>query len=201
MGEKNFKFPQFFSYLLIALSVIMFVGMFFSVKLVGGAYFIAILLSVVFAILDKKYGRFLSNYKVTFFLFDLTNLIAVVAVIYYESARQGIMLKTFLALLVFIEVLMMIIDFFLIKNHNLTKNSSFIVNVVKIASMVCILTYFYKVSILFFAIDALVFEVASLILKIYVNRHEKNEEATMLQAEMKVEDIIQSNREDDGDVE
>lgn len=200
MGEKNFRFPQFFNYLLVTLSVIIFAGMFFSVKIVGGVYFIAILLSVVFAILDKKYGKFLSNYKVTFFLFDLINLISVIAILYYEYSRHEMILNVFLILLIVIEVLMMIIDFFLIKNKNLSKNESFIVNVVKIASMICILTYFYKVSILFFAIDALFFEVASLILKIYVNKVEKNEEINE-PVEPKVEDIIQSAGKDEGDVE
>ncbi|MBR2390968.1 MAG: hypothetical protein IKB06_00560 [Clostridia bacterium] len=200
MGEKNFRFPQFFNYLLVTLSVIIFAGMFFSVKIVGGVYFIAILLSVVFAILDKKYGKFLSNYKVTFFLFDLINLISVIAILYYEYSRHEMILNVFLILLIVIEVLMMIIDFFLIKNKNLSKNESFIVNVVKIASMICILTYFYKVSILFFAIDALFFEVASLVLKIYVNKAEKNEEINE-PVEPKVEDIIQSAGKDEGDVE
>lgn len=200
MGEKNFRFPQFFNYLLVTLSVIIFAGMFFSVKIVGGVYFIAILLSVVFAILDKKYGKFLSNYKVTFFLFDLINLISVIAILYYEYSRHEMILNVFLILLIVIEVLMMIIDFFLIKNKNLSKNESFIVNVVKIASMICILTYFYKVSILFFAIDALFFEVASLVLKIYVNKAEKNEEINE-PVEQKVEDIIQSAGKDEGDVE
>ena len=200
MGEKNFRFPQFFNYLLVTLSVIIFAGMFFSVKIVGGVYFIAILLSVVFAILDKKYGKFLSNYKVTFFLFDLINLISVIAILYYEYSRHEMILNVFLILLIVIEVLMMIIDFFLIKNKNLSKNESFIVNVVKIASMICILTYFYKVSILFFAIDALFFEVASLILKIYVYKVEKNEEINE-PVEPKVEDIIQSAGKDEGDVE
>lgn len=200
MGEKNFRFPQFFNYLLVTLSVIIFAGMFFSVKIVGGVYFIAILLSVVFAILDKKYGKFLSNYKVTFFLFDLINLISVIAILYYEYSRHEMILNVFLILLIVIEVLMMIIDFFLIKNKNLSKNESFIVNVVKIASMICILTYFYKVSILFFAIDALFFEVASLVLKIYVNKVEKNEEINE-PVEPKVEDIIQSAGKDEGDVE
>ena len=200
MGEKNFRFPQFFNYLLVTLSVIIFAGMFFSVKIVGGVYFIAILLSVVFAILDKKYGKFLSNYKVTFFLFDLINLISVIAILYYEYSRHEMILNVFLILLIVIEVLMMIIDFFLIKNKNLSKNESFIVNVVKIASMICILTYFYKVSILFFAIDALFLEVASLILKIYVYKVEKNEEINE-PVEPKVEDIIQSAGKDEGDVE
>ena len=200
MGEKNFRFPQFFNYLLVTLSVIIFAGMFFSVKIVGGVYFIAILLSVVFAILDKKYGKFLSNYKVTFFLFDLINLISVIAILYYEYSRHEMILNVFLILLIVIEVLMMIIDFFLIKNKNLSKNESFIVNVVKIASMICILTYFYKVSILFFAIDALFFEVASLVLKIYVNKAEKNEEINE-PVEPKVEDIIQSAGKDEGYVE
>ena len=136
----------------------------------------------------------------TFFLFDLINLISVIAILYYEYSRHEMILNVFLILLIVIEVLMMIIDFFLIKNKNLSKNESFIVNVVKIASMICILTYFYKVSILFFAIDALFFEVASLVLKIYVNKAEKNEEINE-PVEPKVEDIIQSAGKDEGDVE
>ena len=64
------KFPRFFVYILLILAAIMFIGMFFSVNFVGITYFIALLVCIVLLLLDRRYGTILTNYKLTFFLFD-----------------------------------------------------------------------------------------------------------------------------------
>ena len=77
MFEKNSKIPKFFVYMMGAISILIFVGMFFSPKLVAGIYFIGVILSVLLLLLDKKYDKLHSNYQLTYLLFDITNLIAV----------------------------------------------------------------------------------------------------------------------------
>ena len=144
MFETNSKFPRIFVYMMSVLASIMFVGIFFGVKLVGGAYFIALLICGIIFILDKKYGSILTNYKVTYLLFELVNLIAVLSVIVYEYSSHTETLNVFLILLVVIELVMGIIDIFLIKNKQLTKTKNLIIDFIKLCSMVCIITYFFN---------------------------------------------------------
>ena len=63
--------------------------------------------------------------------------------------------------------------------------------------MICVLTYFYKVSILFFAIDALIFECANLFIKFYINKEVKVDKKP---EKVNIEEIIQSNDEE-GEIE
>lgn len=197
MIKKNSLMPDIFTMMLASLSLIILVGMFFSVKIVGTVYFVALLVSIVFTILDKKYGKFLSNYKRTFFMFDIINVFSVIAIIYYEFSKNSITLNIFLVLLVVVEIFALLVDLFFVHNNRIEKQESYIVNVIKMCSMICVLTYFYKVSILFFAIDALIFECANLFIKFYINKEEKVEKKT---ENINVEDIIQSNQEE-GEIE
>lgn len=169
MFENKSKFPRFFVYMLLILAVIMFVGMFFNANIVGVTYFVALLVCIVLLLLDKHYGTILTNYKLTFFLFDLINLIAVIAVMYYEFSKHTFILNVFLVVLILAEIFLIFVDIFVVQNKNISKEGCFFVNVVKLGSIICILTYFYRVSELWFAIDALIFEIVSIVLKIYFN--------------------------------
>ena len=193
MFESNSKFPKFYVYMMLLSAILAFAGMFFSVKIVSAIYFIAIILSLVLFILDKKYGTLLTNYKLTFALFELVNLIAVVSVVYYEFSNHLEVLNLFLILLIAIEVLMLIIDIFVIKNKNLTKRENLTIDFFKLCSMVCILTYFFNVSELYFSIFAFVFESIVLVFKVYSNLEDKPEEE---KKEELIEDVIHSNSEE-----
>ena len=201
MFESNFKFPKFFIYMQLALSLIIFVGMFFSIKLVAGTYFVAILITAVFLILDKKYGSILTNYKLTFLLFDIVNLIAIIAITYYEFVNHSTVLNVFLFILIAIETVSACIDIFVIKNKNVSSRENILVDVVKLSSMICILTYFFNVSDLFFAIDALIFEVASFVLKLYVNKSQVEPKSKELTPEKSLEQRIHSAGVNEGEVE
>ena len=115
MFDTTSKFPKIFVYMLASLAVIIFIGMFFSLKFVSAMYFLALLISAVVLILDRKYGTILTNYKLTFFLFDLINLIAVIAITYYESSKHTVVLNIFLISLIVIETLLMVLDIFFIQ--------------------------------------------------------------------------------------
>ena len=60
-------------FILIPLTLLTFVAIFFSDTFIGILYFIAILIMIVFSIMDKKYGKGLTNHKMVFFLFDFKN--------------------------------------------------------------------------------------------------------------------------------
>ena len=81
MFESTSKFPKFYLYMQLFIAITIFIGMFFSLTLVSVVYFVALLLSAVVLMLDKKYGTILTNYKLTYFLFDIINLIAVIAIV------------------------------------------------------------------------------------------------------------------------
>ena len=173
--------------------------MFFSIKIVGSVYFIALIISAVFVVLDKKYGSLLTNFKLTFFLFDLVNLIAVIAIVYYEYTKHTFVLNMFLVLLIVVEVLMMVVDMFLIKNKNISSNQNFVVDVLKLCSMICILTYLFNVSDLYFAIVAFAFEIIIFVLRLVLNRDtQKAKEETH---ENSLAKRIHSAGESEGDVE
>lgn len=196
MFEKNSKFPRFFIYMLIPIAIVMLVGMFFSAKIVANAYFIALLISVVFMMLDRHHGENLTNYKMSFFLFDLITLIAVSAILYYEFAFHSTLLNIFLVILLAIIVLVLLSDLIIVKNKNISKKESVYVSLVKIGSMICILTYFYNVSDLFFVFDALIFEIANLVIKFMISdvKREKKENKT---DEYDLVSVIRSEEEGD----
>lgn len=195
MFESNSKFPKFYVYMMLLSAILAFVGMFFSVKIVSAIYFIAIILSLVLYILDKKYGTLLTNYKLTYMLFELVNLIAVISIVYYEFANHSEVLNLFLILLICLEVLMLIIDIFVIKNRNLTKRENLVIDFFKLCSMVCILTYFFNVSKLYFSIFAFVFEAIVLVFKVYCNLEDKPQVEEKAEEEI-IEDAIHLNSEE-----
>ena len=168
MLEKNSKFPRFFILMLIPLALIMLVGMFFGVKIVSSTYFIALLIAIVFLMLDKHHGENLANYKLSFFLFDVINLIAVVSIMYYEYGSHSMLLNIFLTVLCAVLIFLIVFDCVILRNKDITKRQSVYVSLVKMGSMISLLTYFYNVSILFFAIDALIFELANVVLKMII---------------------------------
>lgn len=96
---------------------------------------------------------------------------------------------------------MMMVDIFLIKNKNLSTNENFLVDVIKLCSMICILTYFFNVSNLFFAIDSFIFEIVAFAIKIYINRDNDSKKQKVDSAEQKLEERIHSAGENEGEIE
>lgn len=176
MFDKNSKFPRFFIFMLIPIALIMFIGMFFSVKIVGNVYLFALIIAFVFMMLDRHHGENLTNYKLSFFLFDIINFIAVIAIIYYEFASHSMVLNILLVALLVVILLLLIVDGVIVKNKDISKKQSVFVSLIKMGSMICILTYFYNVSDLFFVIGALIFEFASVIIKLIISERFKRKE-------------------------
>ena len=54
MFDTTSKFPKIFVYMLASIAIIIFIGMFFSLKFVSAMYFISLLISFVVLILDRK---------------------------------------------------------------------------------------------------------------------------------------------------
>lgn len=201
MNTKT-QFPKFFFYLLIAMALAIFIGIFFSVKFVGTTYFVVIILCFVYYLLDKKYGKKLSNYKQTFFMFDLINLVAMVAVMYYEYTDHTTLLNVLICVLMAVELIQTLLDLFFVKNTNFTTKETVFIDGIKLGAMICFLTYFYKVSTLWYAIIALAFELINLVLKLYYNihneKHKVHEEISVNKSEEKtVEEIIQQQDNED----
>ena len=202
MFESNSKFPKIFVYMMSVLALMMFIGMFFGVVFVGSPYFIALLICAILLILDRKYGSILTNYKLVYLLFEIVNLFAVISVVYYEYSKHTEILNTFLILLIIIETLMALIDIFLLKNKKLTRTMNVVIDFIKLCSMICIITYFFGVSKLYFAIFAFVFESINLTVKV-ISFLDKptNEDAKIDEKPEKLEDIIHSGSENEGDGE
>lgn len=204
MFESNSKFPKIFVYMMTLLACFVLVGMFFGVVFVGSSYLIAILICAIILILDKKYGTILTNYKLTYLLFEIINLLAVISVLYYEFSKHTEELNLFLILLVVIEVLMALIDLFLLKNKHLNKSKNLMIDFFKLCSMICIITYFFGVSKLYFSIFALMFESMNVAVKLVAffenKKHAEQTKEDVKKDEQKLEDIIQSN-DDVGDGE
>ncbi len=205
MGFNKSKFSNFFVCMLIPMALLMFVAMFFSVKIVEGIYFAALILAVVYLILNKKYGKFITNHKLAFILFEIINLIAVIAIIYYEFAKFTIILNFFLVLLIIAEVLLLLLDIFYIKNEKINSQENLFISIVKLGSFICILTYFFNISTLFFAIDALIFELANLTIKILFQKFElpeiSKEDKKEENEPSNIEKIIDSAAENEGEIE
>ena len=190
MFETNSKLPKIFVYMMSVLATCMFIGLFFGIGYVRIPYFLAILVCVVMFILDKKQMS-LTNYKLTYLLFAVVNLLAVSTIIVYEYSKHTKHLNLFLILLVVVQVLTALIDVFILKNKNLTKKINQLIDFLKICSMVCIITYFFGVSDLYFAIVAVVFEIANIVVKIST-KFRKIETDLAVDAEATLEDIIKS---------
>lgn len=199
MFESNSKLPKIFIYMLTAVAVFMFVGLFFGVRYVGMPYFIALMICVVMFVLDKKSNANLTNYKLTYLLFGIVNLIAIIAVIYYEYSKHTEVLNLFLILLVVVEVLMAAIDVFVLKNKNLTKRFNLAIDFVRFCSMLCVMFYFFGVSDVYFSIFAFVFELANVGIKVSTFFRHKNEKEVASEKTETIEDIIHSSDESSGE--
>ena len=202
MLKTNSKYPKFIIYMLLALALMNLASTFINFYIASATFFITIIVVVVFLVLDRKYGSDLSNYKMTFFLLDLICIIALATVLVYEYSTASMILNGFMFLLIGMLVLSLIIDWFLIKNQRFTNNENTLVNVVKLCSMICILTYFFNVSDLFFAIDSLIFEVAGFVLKIYLNMDDSQKKTEeKVEEEPTIEEMISSVGQNEGDMD
>lgn len=201
MFESNSKLPKIFVYMMSLLAIFMVVGVFFGVGYVRLSYFIALIICVTLLILDKKSNSNLTNYKLTYLLFEIVNLIAVVSVIYYEYSKHTGILNLFLILLLAIEMLMCFIDIFVLKNKNLSRRINIAIDFVKLCSMICIITYFFDVSDLYFAIFAFAFELTNIVLKVWSYFKNKNNQNKAIEDNLEsIEDIIHSvDAEGDGE--
>lgn len=203
MFENNSKFPRFFIFMLVAIACIMLSCIFFSSTLVGYTYFIALIICVVYLMIDRHYAEPLTNYKLSFFLFDLINLIAVIAVLYYELSSKALVLSIFVIILFIVEIALLVVDVFLVKIKNVSKKESLYVGLFKLASIICVCTYFYNVSDLYFAIIALAFELSNLIVKIAFNsnKFKLKSEKEDLSNDKKIEQFIRSVYDNQGDLD
>lgn len=199
MFETNSKLPKIFVYMLSAVALFMFLGLFFGVGYVRMPYFIAGIICIIMLVLDKKADSNLTNYKLTYLLFGLVNLIAVVSVIYYEFTKYSKVLNVFLILLIVIEVLMAVIDVFVLKNKYLTKKFNLTIDFVRLCSITCIMTYFFGVSKFYFAIFAFVFELSNMTIKIVTFIKNKDKKEVVEEKPESLEDIIHSNDDDNGE--
>lgn len=199
MFESNSKLPKIFVYMLTSVAVFMLAGLFFGVKFVGMPYFISMIICVILLVLDKKSNSNVTNYKLTYLLLGLINFIAVSSIIYYEYSKHTEHLNLFLILLVDAEVLMAIIDVFILKNKNLTKRFNLVIDVARLCSMICIMTYFFGISDLYFAIFAFVFEIANISIKVSTHFISRKKEDVKEENVEKLEDIIHSSDEENGE--
>ena len=166
MAEKNAKFPIFFTLMLIALSVLMLISIFFSSTFVGVLFFIALLVVIVFTILDKKYGTKLASHEDYYLFVDIICFIAVSAIVYYEEPNQSKLLKLFLGFLMAGILILILLDFLYFKDEYFVKKECLYIDIAEICSMICILAYFYRVSEFWFAVVGLAFCLINIAIKI-----------------------------------
>ncbi len=167
MNKYQSKFPRFFACMFAALMLAMFISCFFSLLSVANIYFCMLLVVIVFIVLDKKYGFFIANYKIIFTMFDLSNLMAVVAVLIYEYMSHSVTLNIFLFIMMGIMIVMLLIDILFLKNHLLAKKECLLIDFIQICLMICMLTYFYGVSSYWYSVVAVIFEIIAAMLKCY----------------------------------
>lgn len=169
MSENNSKFPKFFIYMFSALLIVMLICTMFSASAVGTVYFVMLLLVIVFILLDKKYGFFITNYRPIFIMFDLSTFIGSLAVVCYEYVNHTLTLNILLIILISLSGLLVLYDALALKNKNkyLNKFECLAIDFLQICSMICMLTYFYRVSTFWYLVFALAAAVANMALKIY----------------------------------
>lgn len=199
MFERNSKFPRFFILMLIPIAILMLVGMFFNAKIVASAYFVALLIAFVFVMLDRHYGENLTNYKLAFFVFDFINLIAAIVVIYYEFSKHSVLLNVLLLSLISLFLILIVTDCVLVKNKDFSKRHSVLISLVNMGTMICILTYFYNVSELFFVIDALIFAIVSIVIKVMLVFGKKISKIESIKDDFDLVSIIRAESEGDLD--
>lgn len=205
------EFPKFFLYLYVVLALCILIGTFFSVKIVSAVYFITFIITVVYYVLNIKYGKKLSNYKQSLVMFNIINLAAVFSIIYYEASKHSNLIITFLSLLIVIELLSFIFDVFFVKSENFNLSEIIIIYCMILGIMICVLTYLFDVSDLWYVIIAFVLELAVFILRLgftYKNmahskqKQEISKEELQHIEEEKIEEIIQKPDDNsEGDIQ
>lgn len=193
---------RLFIFLLTIPVIAMIVGMFFNLTVVGTSFFLAAIISAVITIIDRLGDGLNSNSKLIFIVCDVLILIALLAICYFESFRRWNVVDILLTIFAILEVTILLVDIFYIKNGKISKHGLTIVDLLKFGTIVCILAYFFKVSSLWFAIDALVFESSSLVLKIVLSHFSKQKAARVEKSEEEnIESRIHSAGEDEKDPE
>lgn len=201
MAKSSVKIPMIFIYLLLVPAALMLIGICINAQIVGVGYFVALLINFAFMIIDIQFKSSLTNYKLSFSLAEVINLISVIAIFSYEINNLTLVLNVFLILLIVLNAVMLLIDGIFLKNQKISKLDGSIVSIFKIGSMVCILMYFYKVSTLWFAISAFIFELISLSFKIYLCAKKTKVVDEKMSDNETIEDIIHSAGENEGEVE
>lgn len=192
---------RLYLYLLMVPALVMFFGMFFNMIIVGTAYFMALVVGVVILIMDRHESGLKSNNKLVYLTNDSINLVAVITIMYYEFLRDWGALDILLIVLAALSLVQIVIDAVCIKNGRISKQGLAIIDIFNVGIMICILTYFFKVSSLWFAIDAICFLVAMLVLKLVLNHYYKKTLERPRTEEQVVEDIIHSAGENEKDTE
>ena len=203
------EFPKFFLYLYVVLALCIFVSTFFSAKVVSVTYFITFIITVVYYILNIKYGKKFSSYKQSLVMFNIINLVAVFSIIYYESSKHSLLIITFLSLMLFVELISLIFNIFFAKNENFVLPEIILLYCMILGIMICVLTYLFDVSDLWYAIIAFVLELVGFVMKFgftFKNyskiKHEKTEEELQKIEEEEIEEIIQKTDDDtEGDIQ
>ena len=204
MTESGSKFPKFFIYMFSALIVVMIILSFFSALAVGNTYFVMLLVVIVFMLLDRHYGFFITNYKPIFIMFDTAGLVAVLTILLYEISKHSVTLIVFLSILIALSVALIITDALLVQKKYISKRECLGIDFIQLCSMICILTYFYKVSSFWYAVVASVFSLINLAMKIYVAIKLKNREVEAVEEQLSTENktIMQIERDSgEGDIE
>ncbi len=205
MAENSSKFPKFFIYMFSALICVMIICAFFSLTAVGSVYFVMMLLVVVFIILDKHYGFFITNYKPIFIMFDLGSFVSLVTVMCYEYKLHSLTLNIFLWMILAVRLSLIVVDCVFIKNKFITKKECLLIDFIQICSMICVLTYFYQVSTFWYSVVAFALALLNIVVKIYVAIKIKNRTLVPPPAEEIIEknetiDKLNMNKEE-GDIE
>ena len=205
MAESGSMFPKFFIYMFLALIAVMIICSFFSALAVGNTYFVMLLVVIVFMILDRHYGFFITNYKPIFIMFDLAGLVAVLTILLYEISNHSTTLIVFLSILIALNAALVLTDALLVQKKYISKKECLGIDFIQLCSMICVLTYFYKVSSFWYAVVACAFAVINLAMKIYVAiklKHRKVEEPVPEQSSAASEMIKKlESGADEGDIE
>lgn len=197
---------KLFLYLLLVPALVMFVGMFFSNVIVSAAYFMAIVVGFVIFILDRHDSGLRSNSKLVFIMSDVINFVAVVTIIYYEHLNSWQATDILLFVFAALTFILVLVDALYVKNDKIPIKGVVFIDLLTVGTMICILCYYFKVSSLWFAIDAIVFESVVLVLKLVLNRFArvKKESVVTLEdtsEEQKIEELIHSAGENEKEQE
>ena len=166
MQRKEKQFAAIFDYLFLTVILATVISIFFGLEFSAICELIGLLIMIAFSLLDKKFGKKLTDHRVTHFLINVMCLIFVIVVFAFNFTILNLELRAIFISLLLTFLTALGIDIFMAKDNYYDKRFCNLINLLKIFVMICLVPYFYGLTDMLFSLLILCSETIAILMTI-----------------------------------